>query len=70
MFDTVHIVCPHCHLTTEEQSKRGECHLYHYTPETAPISILEQLQEYPPKCIHCGETIFIQVRIPRQITIY
>lgn len=43
MYDTLHVVCPHCHTMTAVQSKGGDCLLKNYSIDNCPAKILTDI---------------------------
>lgn len=57
MFDTVHLICPHCEEKTSFQSKAGPCELKNYDERRVPFSILASIDKEVIVCDKCGEKI-------------
>ena len=62
MYDSVEVICPHCHESTRLQSKAGNCMLETYRLDNAPLSVLGDLADGGGwrKCEHCEELIEIE----------
>lgn len=55
LFDSVYADCPTCGKKIEFQSKEGECYLYNYTVDDAPVEVLWDVLNEPHYCRFCGE---------------
>jgi hypothetical protein len=60
MFDTVHITCPKCNETIEEQTKSGVCMLDDYTLENVPMDALQGILG-SVFCYHCKTDLAVEL---------
>lgn len=69
VFNTVHYMCPHCHLCTSDQTKLTDGYSAYYVeangetdlPCDLKEALLEQQQDEPLWCEHCSGKFRLQL---------
>ena len=62
MYDTVIVPCPTCGVTSEFQSKSGNCTLATYTLADAPDDVLADVNHHAPNpCAACSTSFWVEI---------